>query len=111
MAQLAKARQKRAELPELSHIVVIDPAGVETGDGVLTLAELETRGAAYLEKNPELIKERVGAITADQLATLIYTSGTTGRPKGVRLPHDNWSYMAKAIASTRLLGPDDVQYL
>ncbi|MFJ1603836.1 AMP-dependent synthetase/ligase [Streptomyces sp. NPDC088253] len=110
-AQLAKAREKRAELPELTHIVVIDPAGVETGDGVLTLAELETRGAAYLEKNPELIKERVGAITADQLATLIYTSGTTGRPKGVRLPHDNWSYMAKAIASTGLLGPDDVQYL
>jgi long-chain acyl-CoA synthetase len=110
-AQLAKAREKRAELPELTHIVVIDPAGVETGDGVLTLAELETRGVAYLEKNPELIKERVGAITADQLATLIYTSGTTGRPKGVRLPHDNWSYMAKAIASTGLLGPDDVQYL
>jgi long-chain acyl-CoA synthetase len=110
-AQLAKAREKRAELPELTHIVVIDPAGVETGDGVLTLAELETRGAAYLEKNPELIKERVGAITADQLATLIYTSGTTGRPKGVRLPHDNWSYMAKAIAATGLLGPDDVQYL
>ncbi|MFK0018272.1 AMP-dependent synthetase/ligase [Streptomyces sp. NPDC090798] len=110
-AQLAKAREKRAELPELTHIVVIDPAGVQTGDGVLTLAELETRGSAYLEKNPELIKERVGAITADQLATLIYTSGTTGRPKGVRLPHDNWSYMAKAIASTGLLGPDDVQYL
>jgi long-chain acyl-CoA synthetase len=110
-AQLAKAREKRAELPALTHIVVIDPAGVETGDGVLTLAELETRGAAYLEKNPELIKERVAAITADQLATLIYTSGTTGRPKGVRLPHDNWSYMAKAIAATGLLGPDDVQYL
>ena len=110
-AQLAKAREKRAELPELTHVVVIDPAGVETGDGVLTLAELEKRGAAYLEKNPELIKERVGAITADQLATLIYTSGTTGRPKGVRLPHDNWSYMAKAIAATGLLGADDVQYL
>ncbi|MFJ5267471.1 AMP-dependent synthetase/ligase [Streptomyces sp. NPDC088358] len=110
-AQLAKVREKRAELPELTHVVVIDPAGVETGDDVLSLAELETRGAAYLEKNPELIEERVGAITADQLATLIYTSGTTGRPKGVRLPHDNWAYMAKAIASTGLLGPDDVQYL
>ncbi|MEU0035091.1 MULTISPECIES: AMP-binding protein [unclassified Streptomyces] len=110
-AQLAKVREKRAELPELTHVVVIDPAGVETGDDVLSLAELESRGAAYLEKNPELIEERVGAITADQLATLIYTSGTTGRPKGVRLPHDNWAYMAKAIASTGLLGPDDVQYL
>nr|BFD84916.1 AMP-dependent synthetase/ligase [Streptomyces sp. Xyl84] len=112
-AQLAKAVARRAELPELHHVVVIDPAGVEKGedDWVLTLAELEQRGAAYLEEHPELIKERVGAITKDQLATLIYTSGTTGRPKGVRLPHDNWSYMAKAIASTGLLGPDDVQYL
>ncbi|MFD9003812.1 AMP-dependent synthetase/ligase [Streptomyces sp. NPDC059582] len=110
-AQLAKVREKRAGLPELTHVVVIDPAGVETGDWVLTLAELEQRGAAYLEKHPELIKERVAAITKDQLATLIYTSGTTGRPKGVRLPHDNWSYMAKAIASTGLVGADDVQYL
>ncbi|WP_329350907.1 AMP-dependent synthetase/ligase [Streptomyces sp. NBC_01261] len=114
-AQLAKAREKRADLPELTHVVVIDPTGVETGaeEGgwVLTLAELEQRGAAYLEKNPDLIKERVGAITKDQLATIIYTSGTTGRPKGVRLPHDNWSYLAKAIAATGLLGPEDVQYL
>ncbi|MFI1163421.1 AMP-dependent synthetase/ligase [Streptomyces sp. NPDC020801] len=109
--QVAKALEKRAELPDLRHVVVIDPAGVETGEWVLTLAELESRGAAHLEKHPSLIKERVGAITKDQLATLIYTSGTTGRPKGVRLPHDNWAYMAKAIASTGLLGADDVQYL
>ncbi|MFI9598382.1 AMP-dependent synthetase/ligase [Streptomyces sp. NPDC052043] len=109
--QLAKAEEKRAELPELHHVVVIDPDGVETSDRVLTLAELERRGAAHLGEHPELIKERVGAITGDQLATLIYTSGTTGRPKGVRLRHDNWSYMAKAIAATGLVGADDVQYL
>ncbi|MFC7868836.1 AMP-dependent synthetase/ligase [Streptomyces murinus] len=111
-AQVAKAVEKRAELPELTRVVVIDPAGVPEGDGwVITLAELEKRGTAYLEQHPQLIKERVGAIAKDQLATLIYTSGTTGRPKGVRLPHDNWSYMAKAIAATGFLGPDDVQYL
>ncbi|MGW5324738.1 AMP-dependent synthetase/ligase [Streptomyces sp. NPDC004014] len=110
-AQLAKAVEKRAELPALTKVVVIDPAGVETGDWVTTLTELEQRGAAYLETHPELIKERVGAISRDQLATLIYTSGTTGRPKGVRLPHDNWAYMAKAIAATGLVSGDDVQYL
>ncbi|MEU2422380.1 AMP-dependent synthetase/ligase [Streptomyces sp. NPDC007851] len=110
-AQLAKAVEKRAELPELTQVVVIDGAGVETGDWVITLAELEQRGARYLENHPELIKERVGAITKDQLATLIYTSGTTGRPKGVRLPQDNWSYMAKAIAATGLISDEDVQYL
>nr|WP_203603097.1 AMP-dependent synthetase/ligase [Streptomyces coelicoflavus] len=111
-AQLAKAREKRAELPDLTHVVVIDAAGADTSeDWILTLDELERRGAARLETDPQLIKERVGALTKDQLATLIYTSGTTGRPKGVRLPHDNWAYMAKAIAATGLCTKDDVQYL
>ncbi|MFI8487275.1 AMP-dependent synthetase/ligase [Streptomyces rubrogriseus] len=111
-AQLAKAKEKKAELPDLTHVVVVDATGADTSeDWVLTLDELERRGAARLEKDPQLIKERVGALTKDQLATLIYTSGTTGRPKGVRLPHDCWSYMAKAIAATGLVTKDDVQYL
>ncbi|GHA68895.1 AMP-dependent synthetase [Streptomyces termitum] len=111
-AQLAKAVERRADLPGLHHVVVIDAEGADTSDDwVLTLADLEARGAAYLKEHPEAVKERVSAITADQLATLIYTSGTTGRPKGVRLPHDNWSYMAKAIAATGLVTRDDVQYL
>ncbi|MFM9369589.1 AMP-dependent synthetase/ligase [Streptomyces sp. Da 82-17] len=114
--QLAKAQARRSELPDLKHVVLIDgDHGLATDDAedgwVLSLADLEARGAAYLEKHPEAVKERIGNITKDQLATLIYTSGTTGRPKGVRLPHDNWSYMAKAIAATGLVGPDDVQYL
>ncbi|WP_405694924.1 AMP-dependent synthetase/ligase [Streptomyces sp. NBC_01185] len=115
-AQLAKARENRDSLPDLAHVVVIDPAGAGPVEGdpegwVLTLAELEARGVAYLAEHPDAITERVAAITADQLATLIYTSGTTGRPKGVRLPHDNWSYMAKATVSTGMINSDDVQYL
>ncbi|MCP9959078.1 AMP-dependent synthetase/ligase [Streptomyces sudanensis] len=115
-AQLAKARERRSDLPELRHVVVIDAAAAVPAEGdpegwVLSLAELEERGRAHLEEHPEAVRERVAAITADQLATLIYTSGTTGRPKGVRLPHDNWSYMAKAIAATGLVRGDDVQYL
>ncbi|MFJ2741845.1 AMP-dependent synthetase/ligase [Streptomyces sp. NPDC087440] len=115
-AQLAKAREKRAELPNLAHVVVVNAEDAQAADGdpegwVLSLADLESRGAAYLEKNPEAVKERVAAITAEQLATLIYTSGTTGRPKGVRLPHDCWSYMAKATVATGLITKDDVQYL
>ncbi|MEU4027934.1 long-chain fatty acid--CoA ligase [Streptomyces anulatus] len=114
--QLAKARETRADLPDLAHVVVIDPAGVEPAEGdpegwIITLAELEAQGAELLAKTPDAVTERVSAITADQLATLIYTSGTTGRPKGVRLPHDNWSYMAKATVATGLITAEDVQYL
>ncbi|MDX2402680.1 AMP-dependent synthetase/ligase [Streptomyces microflavus] len=114
--QLAKARERRTELPDLAHVIVIDPASVEPAEGdpegwIITLADLEARGNELLAKTPDAVTERVSAITADQLATLIYTSGTTGRPKGVRLPHDNWSYMAKATVSTGLINADDVQYL
>ncbi len=114
--QLAKARETRADLPGLAHVVVIDPVGVEPAEGdpegwIITLADLEAQGNELLAKTPDAVTERVAAITADQLATLIYTSGTTGRPKGVRLPHDNWSYMAKATVSTGLINADDVQYL
>ncbi|MGA5043177.1 AMP-dependent synthetase/ligase [Streptomyces arboris] len=114
--QLAKARERRTELPDLAHVVVIDPAGVEPAEGdpegwIITLDDLEARGDELLAKTPDAVTERVSAITADQLATLIYTSGTTGRPKGVRLPHDNWSYMAKATVATGLITAEDVQYL
>ncbi|PJE94296.1 long-chain fatty acid--CoA ligase [Streptomyces carminius] len=114
--QLAKARERRAELPDLAHVVVIEAADAvaaedDPEDWVLSLDELRRRGAAYLEKNPEAVRKSVAALRSDQLATLIYTSGTTGRPKGVRLPHDAWAYMGKAIPATGLVRPDDLQYL
>ncbi|MER0244907.1 AMP-binding protein [Streptomyces sp. HSW2009] len=114
--QLRKARAHRAELPELAHVVVVEEADAVPADGdpegwVLSLAELERRGAAYLEQHPDGVLDRVRALRSDQLATLIYTSGTTGRPKGVRLPHDAWSYMGRAIEGIQLLEPEDVGYL
>ncbi|WP_424887534.1 AMP-dependent synthetase/ligase [Streptomyces sp. XH2] len=115
-AQLAKARQHRADLPGLVHVVVVEEEDAVPAEGdpegwVLSLAELERRGAARLAAEPETVRERIKDLRSDQLATLIYTSGTTGRPKGVRLPHDTWSYMARAIQATGMVRPDDVQFL
>ncbi|MGW1073882.1 AMP-dependent synthetase/ligase [Streptomyces sp. NPDC002537] len=115
-AQLAKAREHRADLPGLVHVVVIDAADAVSAEGdpegwVLSLAELERRGAALLKERPDAVRDRIDALRADQLATLIYTSGTTGRPKGVRLSHDSWSYLARAIQASGLVRSDDVQYL
>lgn len=115
-AQLAKVRERRAELPELAHVVVVEAADARPAEGdpdgwVLSLADLAERGAEYLEKHPDAVTDTVRGLSADQLATLIYTSGTTGRPKGVRLRQDAWSYMAYAIAALDHLRAEDVQYL
>ncbi|WP_059013422.1 AMP-dependent synthetase/ligase [Streptomyces specialis] len=115
-AQLAKARARRDQLPGLRHVVVIDPADAVPAEGdpegwVLSLTELAERGAAYLEKKPDCVRDTVAALRGDALATLIYTSGTTGRPKGVRLSQDTWSYMGLAVREIGLVEEDDDQYL
>ncbi|MFD8080613.1 AMP-dependent synthetase/ligase [Kitasatospora sp. NPDC059722] len=113
-AQLAKAVEQIGELPELRTVILFDaPAGAPETAGLdlITLAELEERGAAYLEEHPDAVEKAVAALDKEQLATLIYTSGTTGRPKGVRLVHDCWAYEARAQEASGLLGPDDVQFM
>ncbi|RAG86090.1 long-chain fatty acid--CoA ligase [Streptacidiphilus pinicola] len=114
--QLAKVLGVLDQTPEVRVIVTVDgskpepgaePAGVE----VLSLAELEERGVAYLKEHADAVTSTVAALQREQLATLIYTSGTTGRPKGVRLVHDCWAYQAAAQSSLGLTDDTDVQYL
>ena len=110
--QVAKLREHRAELPELSKVVIFDGEPSEQdGDWVITLAQLEELGAPYLAEHPGTIKEHAESIPPEALATLIYTSGTTGKPKGVRLLHSAWTYEGAAIASQNLLHEDDLQFL
>jgi len=107
--QLDKLLEHRAELPDVTKVVMIDGNG--DGDWVITLAELEQLGKQLLADSPNAVKERATAVGPGRLASLIYTSGTTGRPKGVRLTHGAWTYTAAAIDSLNILGPDDLNFL
>ena len=101
VADETQARKVRAvwdELPELSAMVIMDPAADAAGEESvsgheeLSLEEATDRGHRRLMTEDGLgreYKERATAITPDQLATIIYTSGTTGEPKGVMLSHGN----------------------
>ncbi|GAA3618478.1 AMP-dependent synthetase/ligase [Marihabitans asiaticum] len=109
--QVAKLREVREAIPEVRTVVVIDPAGVDLDDWVMTFEDLEQRGAAALESSPDIVDERIDGTERSDLATIIYTSGTTGRPKGVRLLHEAWTYQAAANNATGWLSSDDVQYL
>lgn len=107
--QVAKIRSHRDELPMLRSIVTL--SGTAEGDDVMSLAELESAGAALLAEQPTVVTDRVDGTRRDHLATLIYTSGTTGTPKGVRLPHAAWTYEGVAVQGLDILSVDDVQFL
>lgn len=76
------------ECKSIEKLVFFDFSNVEIPDAI-SLAELESAGAKLKSERPDLIKEFVGAVKPDDVATLIYTSGTTGEPKGVMLTHAN----------------------
>jgi long-chain acyl-CoA synthetase len=108
-AQVDKLIERRAGLPDVQKVVIIDGTG--DGDWVITLDQLEQRGKQVLADTPHVVEDRVHAIRPEHLASIIYTSGTTARPKGVRLTHAAWTYTAAAIDSANILRPDDVNYL
>jgi long-chain acyl-CoA synthetase len=100
--QVTKLRSVQKELPDVTHVIVID--GSASDDGwVITLDALSGGDGDY--------DAMVDAIAQDDLATLIYTSGTTGRPKGVELTHDNWLYAAGAVREIDLISPSDLHFL
>ncbi|MCO4763953.1 MAG: long-chain fatty acid--CoA ligase [Myxococcales bacterium] len=108
--QVAKLQSVREEMPSVRHIINIDGAASDDG-WVITIADLEARGAAWIAKHDKGLAEVQARLTPQHLCTLIYTSGTTGRPKGVELLHDCWLYTGEAIESTGLMGNDDRQFL
>ena len=107
--QIAKLRERRADLPAVTKVVTFD--GTADGEWVIGLSDLEELGERLLAGNPDAVQQRIDGIAPDSLATLIYTSGTTGRPKGVRLRHTSWTYEGAVVAAQGILGEDDLQYL
>jgi long-chain acyl-CoA synthetase len=79
-AHAAMVTELTGELPALRRVLHIDGAGPKALD------QLVEAGASV---DPAELDVRLGALRAEDPATLIYTSGTTGRPKGCQLTHSN----------------------
>ncbi|QEA13311.1 AMP-dependent synthetase/ligase [Comamonas flocculans] len=99
--QLDKALEVRAQLPLLKKIIVFDMDGLHELDdeGVISLAQLRALGRQWNAEHPQMLPERVAAITPGQLAILVYTSGTTGKPKGAMHTHAALVQTARGLNS------------
>ena len=79
------------ELPDVEHVILIDPPAEGVPDGVTALADV-------LGSNPRFdAAAAVAELGPEDVLTLIYTSGTTGPPKGVQLAHRNLLSAVKGI--------------
>ena len=109
MGQVEKVTAHEELNEAIPTIVVLD--GTSDGGRVISWDDFLAEGRAYLAENPTCVEESLSRITRDHLATLIYTSGTTGRPKGVRLKHGAWTFLAESVLLLDLTRPELLSYL
>ncbi|GAB3576093.1 AMP-dependent synthetase/ligase [Amycolatopsis endophytica] len=103
--QLDKALAVRGRLPDLRHLVVMDPRGVrvEARVDLMTFEQLESpRENAFGD-----YERAVAALDPDATAILVYTSGTTGPPKGAMISHANLVAAGSTFVGALGGGPDD----
>lgn len=93
---------------QIEKLIFFDADDAAGQPHALTLESLEQTGAERDRADPEEFKRLLGAIGADDLATIIYTSGTTGEPKGVMLTHAAFVSNVLAITSSLPVRSDDV---
>ena len=108
--QWQKINERREHLPKLERVVLMRGAPPVDDELVWTWDQFVAAGASVAD---EAVKERLAALTEDQVATYIYTSGTTGPPKAVMLTHGNLAWTAStAVDMTGITESDcSVSYL
>ncbi len=105
--QVDKVLERRAELPKLRRIVVVEKKGLRTyaGGEVIAFDAMMELGAQHRAAHPWIIEETLASQSLTDVALMIYTSGSTGKPKGAMLTYRN--LRAEAIALAERLGLDE----
>jgi long-chain acyl-CoA synthetase len=109
--QVDKLLGVRERCPRLTTIVYKDARGMRhyAEPGLVSLAELETRGRDFESANPSFLDGEIAKGKGSDISVMAYTSGTTGQPKGVMLSYDNVIISARnAIAFDKLTEKDEI---
>ncbi|MGQ9629199.1 MAG: AMP-dependent synthetase/ligase [bacterium] len=87
--QSPKVFRIHKDLPDLEHLILMDPVEGVDRDTML-LRDLQERGREWLKSNFPLFSARWQSVGESDPANICYTSGTTADPKGVVLTHLNY---------------------
>jgi long-chain acyl-CoA synthetase len=90
--QVDKALAVQGDLPDLEHVVYLEPRGIRgryDDPLLMSWTEFLETGRRHREAHPGAVEARMAEATEYDLATLVYTSGTTGPPKGAMLSLGN----------------------
>ncbi|MFD1860136.1 long-chain fatty acid--CoA ligase [Aeromicrobium camelliae] len=100
--QVDKTLEIVNELPDLKHIVYIDPRGIRgryTDPRLMSWEEFLALGEEHRAQHPGAVEERAEQAELTDVATLVYTSGTTGPPKGAMLTISNIEFVIDTLAN------------
>ena len=88
--QLPKIRKILPECPMVEKIIVFDEIA-DMQENEMYIGEIIEMGDKFLAENEDKLVERYRSIGPDDYANISYTSGTTADPKGILLPHRNYT--------------------
>lgn len=95
--QLDKVLQVRERLPNLQHLILMEPRGAQAW--IARGEVLAFDSLSRTEGSLSLFWEKVAVLDPAAVAIIVYTSGTTGPPKGAMLTHVNLCCMAQSWGS------------
>ena len=98
--QVDKALAVADELPDLEHIVYLEPRGIRhryDDPRLLAWPDFLALGHDHRAAHPGAVDDRMAEVRPDDVVTLIYTSGTTGPPKGVMLTVANVDFAIQEL--------------
>ncbi|MDP3702403.1 MAG: AMP-binding protein [Hylemonella sp.] len=113
--QLDKVLEVRGKLPDLRHIVVIDPTGLRHYDrtGIVDFAQVLEMGRQAQVEQPGAVAGYLAAQDLDDIGLIVFTSGSTGRPKAAMLSWRGLCRAGEGLNTVLLARPQDklVSYL
>jgi long-chain acyl-CoA synthetase len=97
--QVDKALEVADELPDLEHIIYMEPRGVRSYDDprLMWWLDFVELGRQHRAKHEGELDRLMAAAEPDDAITMIYTSGTTGPPKGAMLTAANVEFAIEVL--------------